>query len=148
VTKHTGSDPARLRLSHPDSRLCVVVEDDNRGFESNAARSGGLANIRDRVGALHGHHMRASRPPAQSARNTPGSVPWCCRSTQMRAMPGRSSMTAPAGLAYLLKDRVGYLEALVPALNEVTSGGSVVDPLIIDPSWHDSRHGPRARSAH
>ena len=48
-------------------------------------------------------------------------------------MPGRSSMTAPAGLAYLLKDRVGYLEDLVRALNEVTSGGSVVDPLIIDP---------------
>jgi DNA-binding NarL/FixJ family response regulator len=37
-----------------------------------------------------------------------------------------------AGLAYLLKDRVGDLEDLVRALNEVASGGSVVDPLIID----------------
>ena len=37
-----------------------------------------------------------------------------------------------AGLAYLLKDRVGDLEDLVHALNEVASGGSVVDPLIID----------------
>ena len=36
------------------------------------------------------------------------------------------------GLAYLLKDRVGDLEDLVRALNEVASGGSVVDPLIID----------------
>ena len=34
-----------------------------------------------------------------------------------------------AGLAYLLKDRVGDLE---DALNEVADGGSVVDPLIID----------------
>jgi len=37
-----------------------------------------------------------------------------------------------AGLAYLLKDRVGDLEDLIGALNEVVSGGSVVDPLIID----------------
>ena len=37
-----------------------------------------------------------------------------------------------AGLAYLLKDRVGDLEDLVRALHEVASGGSVVDPLIID----------------
>jgi DNA-binding NarL/FixJ family response regulator len=37
-----------------------------------------------------------------------------------------------AGLAYLLKDRVGDLEDLVRALNEVADGGSVVDPLIID----------------
>jgi DNA-binding NarL/FixJ family response regulator len=37
-----------------------------------------------------------------------------------------------AGLGYLLKDRVGDLEDLVRALQEVASGGSVVDPLIID----------------
>jgi DNA-binding NarL/FixJ family response regulator len=37
-----------------------------------------------------------------------------------------------AGLAYLLKDRVGDLEDLIRALNEVVSGGSVVDPVIID----------------
>jgi DNA-binding NarL/FixJ family response regulator len=37
-----------------------------------------------------------------------------------------------AGLAYLLKDRVGDLEDLVRAPQEVASGGSVVDPLIID----------------
>ena len=41
-------------------------------------------------------------------------------------------MTAPQGLGYLLKDRVGDLEDLVRALQEVASGGSVVDPLIID----------------
>jgi DNA-binding NarL/FixJ family response regulator len=37
-----------------------------------------------------------------------------------------------SGLGYLLKDRVGDLEDLVHALNEVASGGSVIDPLIID----------------
>ena len=74
MTKHAGSDAARFRLSHPDSRLCVVVEDDSRGFESNAARSGGLANIRDRVRALHGTIWRASRLPAPSVQSTPGSA--------------------------------------------------------------------------
>jgi len=37
-----------------------------------------------------------------------------------------------AGLGYLLKDRVGDLEDLIRGLQEVASGGSVVDPLIID----------------
>ena len=37
-----------------------------------------------------------------------------------------------AGLAYLLKDRIGDLEDLVHALREVTTGGSVIDPQIVD----------------
>ncbi|SHN74560.1 response regulator transcription factor [Cryptosporangium aurantiacum] len=37
-----------------------------------------------------------------------------------------------AGLAYLLKDRVGDLRQLLAALREVTSGGSVVDPQVVD----------------
>jgi signal transduction histidine kinase len=61
VAKHAGADGARVRLSHPGSRLCLVVEDDGRGFEPNGARSGGLANIRDRVEALHGRLTIESR---------------------------------------------------------------------------------------
>ena len=37
-----------------------------------------------------------------------------------------------AGLGYLLKDRVGDLDDLVHALLEVSGGGSVIDPLIVD----------------
>ena len=37
-----------------------------------------------------------------------------------------------AGLGYLLKDRVGDLEDLVHALTEVSNGGSVIDPTIVD----------------
>jgi DNA-binding NarL/FixJ family response regulator len=37
-----------------------------------------------------------------------------------------------AGLAYLLKDRVGDLERLLYALKEVASGGSVIDPLVVE----------------
>jgi DNA-binding NarL/FixJ family response regulator len=37
-----------------------------------------------------------------------------------------------AGLAYLLKDRLGDVEDLVHALREVGAGGSVIDPVVID----------------
>src|SRR6266496_326359 len=37
-----------------------------------------------------------------------------------------------AGLAYLLKDRVGDLQQLLSALREVATGGSVIDPQVVD----------------
>jgi signal transduction histidine kinase len=54
VAKHAGADGARIRLSRFYNLLCLAVEDGGRGFQPNGARSGGLANIRDRVEALHG----------------------------------------------------------------------------------------------
>jgi DNA-binding NarL/FixJ family response regulator len=36
------------------------------------------------------------------------------------------------GLAYLLKDRVGELDELLRALREVTTGGSVIDPKVVE----------------
>ena len=37
-----------------------------------------------------------------------------------------------AGLAYLLKDRVGDLDQLLSALHAVAAGGSVIDPEVVD----------------
>jgi DNA-binding NarL/FixJ family response regulator len=37
-----------------------------------------------------------------------------------------------AGLAYLLKDRVGDLQRLLTALREVATGGSVIDPEVVE----------------
>lgn len=37
-----------------------------------------------------------------------------------------------AGLAYLLKDRLGDLDDLLRALHEVASGGSVIDPAVVE----------------
>jgi DNA-binding NarL/FixJ family response regulator len=37
-----------------------------------------------------------------------------------------------AGVAYLLKDRVGDLDVLLRALNEVCSDGSVIDPIVVE----------------
>jgi DNA-binding NarL/FixJ family response regulator len=36
------------------------------------------------------------------------------------------------GLAYLLKDRVGELDELLRALHEVATGGSVIDPKVVE----------------
>lgn len=37
-----------------------------------------------------------------------------------------------SGLAYLLKDRVGDVDEILRALREVTTGGSVVDPQVVE----------------
>lgn len=37
-----------------------------------------------------------------------------------------------AGVAYLLKDRVGEVDELLRALREVRSGGSVIDPKVVE----------------
>lgn len=37
-----------------------------------------------------------------------------------------------AGLAYLLKDRIGEVDELLRALREVRSGGSVIDPKVVE----------------
>ena len=49
-----------------------------------------------------------------------------------------------AGLAYLLKDRLGDVEELVRALREVAAGGSVIDPVVVDALV--ARQTRRARS--
>jgi signal transduction histidine kinase len=54
VAKHAGAERAQIKLSRFYNLLSLAVEDSGRGFVPNGARSGGLANIRDRVEALHG----------------------------------------------------------------------------------------------
>ena len=46
--------------------------------------------------------------------------------------PSSCSKTAPAGLAYLLKDRVGDLDELRAALTAVACGGSSIDPAVVE----------------
>ena len=45
-----------------------------------------------------------------------------------------------AGLAYLLKERVGDRDELVRALSTVATGGSVVDPRIVDALLSAQQH--------
>ncbi len=48
------------------------------------------------------------------------------------------------GLAYLLKDRVGDRDELVRALTAVSSGGSVVDPAVVDELLAAGRRAARS----
>lgn len=50
-----------------------------------------------------------------------------------------------AGLAYLLKDRLGDVRELLHALAAVTTGGSVIDPVVVDALV--SRHTRTTQSA-
>src|SRR6202046_1200963 len=50
-----------------------------------------------------------------------------------------------AGRAYLLKERVPSVEELVRAIRAVASGGSVIDPLVVDELVRSRSH-PRASS--
>src|SRR6478609_890172 len=58
-----------------------------------------------------------------------------------------SQYTAPgyAGRAYLLKERVASVDDLVRAIRAVASGGSVIDPLVVD-ELVKSRSHPNASS--
>lgn len=50
----------------------------------------------------------------------------------------------PDGLAYLLKERVGDLEHLLTAIESVSGGGSVIDPMVVKALV--SSHGQGSRS--
>jgi DNA-binding NarL/FixJ family response regulator len=50
-------------------------------------------------------------------------------------------------LAYLLKERLGDAERLVQAIEEVTTGGSMLDPKIVDSMMAAQRHRTSSRLA-
>ncbi len=79
-----------------------------------------------------GHHMEGIEA-AQIIRSRypkTGVVVLSQHSDEMYAY--RLLKNGTAGLAYLLKERVGDLDGLVRALKEVTAGGSVIDPKVVE----------------
>lgn len=63
AAKHAGPDARpTLRLRHDEKRLYFEVRDSGRGFEVSDMGSGGLANMRDRLGAAGGTLVIESRP--------------------------------------------------------------------------------------
>ena len=81
------------------------------------------------AGPPHGGHRGRACHPRRPSR---ASGWWCCRSTPTRPTPSQLLRDGTAGLAYLLKDRLGDVEDLVRALREVGAGGSVIDPVVVD----------------
>jgi two-component system NarL family sensor kinase len=64
VLKHAGAHNVTLQLLEHEGRLMLTLEDDGRGFDP-ASLSGdgiGLANVRARVGVLHGTLHLESKP--------------------------------------------------------------------------------------
>jgi signal transduction histidine kinase len=62
VLKHSDASRATISLTCDDDRLQLGVADDGRGFDPDAAPTGGLAGLRDRIRALGGTVTIASRP--------------------------------------------------------------------------------------
>lgn len=63
AAKHAGPDArTALRLRQDENRLYFEVRDSGRGFELSEREGGGLANMRDRLGAAGGTLVIESRP--------------------------------------------------------------------------------------
>jgi signal transduction histidine kinase len=62
VLKHAGAERATVSLTCADGRLLLRVADDGRGFDPDMGSNGGLAGLRDRIGALGGTVTIASAP--------------------------------------------------------------------------------------
>ncbi len=79
-----------------------------------------------------GHHMEGIRAAHDIRRDHPtvGVVVLSQHTDETYAFALLRDGTA--GLAYLLKDRLGDVDDLVRALREVTRGGSVIDPLVVE----------------
>jgi len=65
ITKHAEADAATVRLRSSGGGLEITVLDSGRGFDPGAAANGmGLTSMRDRLAAVGGHLVVASRPGA------------------------------------------------------------------------------------
>ena len=81
-----------------------------------------------RAAARHGGHRRGARD--QAAHPATGVVVLSQYADESYAFELFRDGTA--GLAYLLKDRIGDLGRLLDALREVAAGGSVIDPQVVE----------------
>jgi signal transduction histidine kinase len=67
IARHSGATRASLGLRHADGTLRLVIEDNGRGFDVEAARSSehhGLSNLRARAKAMGGTLVVRSEPAA------------------------------------------------------------------------------------
>jgi PAS domain S-box-containing protein len=65
VVKHSGSKRATVELETTGNRICLVVTDDGKGFETGAERGSGslgLVSMHERVRLLHGEVFVKSEP--------------------------------------------------------------------------------------
>lgn len=138
-------------------RLRVVIAEDNylvregtrRLLEDSGevevlAATGTAEELRDAVRRLHpdavltdirmppGHHVEGIEAAHAIRAEHPGIGVAVLSQHTDESYAFALLRNGTAGLAYLLKDRLGDLEDLIRALREVARGGSVIDPLVVD----------------
>ena len=90
-----------------------------------------------------GHHMEGIEAAHDIRREHPGTGVVVLSQHTDETYAFALLRDGTAGLAYLLKDRLGDLDDLIIALREVVNGGSVIDPVVVD-----SLVARRSRAAH
>lgn len=69
--------------------------------------------------------------PFRCVGGCPGRACWCCHNSASRSFVTDLIDDHPAGVGYLLKERVGDVPAFVDAVRRVAAGGSALDPEVI-----------------
>ena len=90
-----------------------------------------------------GHHMEGIEAAHDIRRQHPGTGVVVLSQHTDETYAFALLRDGTAGLAYLLKDRLGDLDDLILALRQVVGGGSVIDPVVVD-----SLVARRSRAAH
>ncbi len=140
--------PERLRVVIAEDHYLVregtraLLEDS--GQVEVAAAVGTLTELLDAVRRLRpaavltdirmppAHHMEGIEAAHVIRRDYPGTGVVVFSQHTDEAYATELFRDGTAGLAYLVKDRLGELEDLVRALHAVTTGESMIDPMVVD----------------
>ena len=79
-----------------------------------------------------GHHMEGIEAAHAIRRDHPGTGVVVLSQHTDEVYAFALLRDGTGGLAYLLKDRLGDVEDLIRALREVSRGGSVIDPVVVE----------------
>jgi DNA-binding NarL/FixJ family response regulator len=79
-----------------------------------------------------GHHMEGIEAAHAIRRDHPGTGVVVLSQHTDEVYAFALLRDGTGGLAYLLKDRLGDVEDLIHALREVSRGGSVIDPVVVE----------------
>jgi signal transduction histidine kinase len=137
VVKHAKASEVEVSLVRPDGTLGLVIRDDGCGFDPGQPRGLGLTGLSDRLDTVGG---KAGAQPAMEGIDAAHAIRSAYPRTGVVVLSQYADESyafelfrdGTAGLAYLLKDRIGDLSRLLDALREVSTGGSVIDPQVVE----------------
>ena len=98
---------------------------------AQGARPPARRRRRRRADAAAARGRRAARRARAAPAASRASACSCSRSSTRSTTRSTSSATRPEGVGYLLKERVGDVDAFVDAVERVAAGGSALDPEVV-----------------